>query len=215
MKSFYFAVSIVLCFIGIMYMCRNMKVNHEAQINGDLERINTDKYKFEVDLDKSIANLSVKEDYNPEAPIESEYQYYVDGIQMPDVFNSPESMSDAVRSLQEYIKKDAETDYDLESYAADGIGTENIDDLMKIFLSDRKRQRITITDSGEWKNYSADFNASYGWESVLVKMFKILGVYLANGSQLDISIDNDYNGLVIRNGICKQINLKGEEEKSL
>lgn len=45
-------------------------------------------------------------------------------------------------------------------------------------------------------------------------MFKILGVYLANGSQLDISIDNDYNGLVIRNGICKQINLKGEEEKS-
>lgn len=30
-----------------------------------------------------------------------------------------------------------------------------------------------------------------------------------------ISIDNDYNGLVIRNGICKQINLKGEEEKSL
>lgn len=117
--------------------------------------------------------------------------------------------------MQEYIKKDAETDYDLESYAADGIGTENIDDLMKIFLSDRKRQRITITDSGEWKNYSADFNASYGWESVLVKMFKILGVYLANGSQLDISIDNDYNGLVIRNGICKQINLKGEEEKSL
>ena len=76
-------------------------------------------------------------------------------------FNSPESMSDAVRSLQEYIKKDAETDYDLESYAADGIGTENIDDL------------------------------------------------------IDISIDNDYNGLVIRNGICKQINLKGEEEKSL
>ena len=87
MKSFYFAVSIVLCFIGIMYMCRNMKVNHEAQINGDLERINTDKYKFEVDLDKSIANLSVKKDYNPETPIESEYQYYVDGIQMPDVFN--------------------------------------------------------------------------------------------------------------------------------
>ncbi len=39
-----------------------------------------------------------------------------------------------------------------------------------------------------------------------------MGVYLANGSQLDISIDNDYNGLVIRNGICKQINLKGEEE---
>lgn len=114
-------------------------------------------------------------------------------------------MSDAVRSLQEYIKKDAGTDYDLESYAADGIGTENIDDLMKIFLSDRKRQRITITDSGEWKNYSADFNASYGWESVLIKMFKILGVYLANGSQLDISIDNDYDGLVIRNGICKQI----------
>lgn len=57
-------------------------------------------------------------------------------------FNSPESMSDAVRSLQEYIKKDAGTDYDLESYAADGIGTENIDDLMKIFLSDRKRQRM-------------------------------------------------------------------------
>lgn len=103
-------------------------------------------------------------------------------------FNSPESMSDAVRSLQEYIKKDAETDYDLESYAADGIGTENIDDLMKIFLSDRKRQRITITDSGEWKNYSADFNASYGWESVLIKMFKILGVYLANGSQLDMQL---------------------------
>ncbi len=49
-------------------------------------------------------------------------------------FKSPESMSDAVRSLQEYIKKDAETDYDLEFYAADGIGTENIDDLMKIFF---------------------------------------------------------------------------------
>ena len=146
---------------------------------------------------------------------EQQYMSACYTIELNMKFKSPESMSDAVRSLQEYIKKDAETDYDLESYAADGIGTENIDDLMKIFLSDRKRQRITITDSGEWKNYSADFNASYGWESVLVKMFKILGVYLANGSQLDISIDNDYNGLVIRNGICKQINLKGEEEKSL
>lgn len=160
---------------------------------------------------------SISADYDQIIYIPGEQQYmsacYTIELNMK--FKSPESMSDAVRSLQEYIKKDAETDYDLESYAADGIGTENIDDLMKIFLSDRKRQRITITDSGEWKNYSADFNASYGWESVLVKMFKILGVYLANGSQLDISIDNDYNGLVIRNGICKQINLKGEEEKSL
>lgn len=130
-------------------------------------------------------------------------------------FNAPEFMSDAVKSLQEYIQKDTGTDYDLESYAADGIGTDSIDNLMKIFLSDREGQRITITDSGEWKNYSADFNASYGWESVLVKMFKILGPYLANDSQLDISIDNDYDCFIIRNGICKQIDTEGEEDDFL
>lgn len=48
MKRFYFAVSIVLCFIGIMYMCRNMKVNHEAQINGDLERENMEPDDAEI-----------------------------------------------------------------------------------------------------------------------------------------------------------------------
>ena len=57
---------------------------------------------------------------------------------------------------------------------------------------------------GTWYMIDSAFNASYGWESVMITMFKEITPYLENKSELYIDIDNDYDRLVIRKGQCVQ-----------
>ena len=53
--------------------------------------------------------------------------------------------------------------------------------------------------------YENDFNASYGWERIMMEWFEVLAPFLANGSQMLIYPDEDYDKLVIKNGKCVQI----------
>ena len=53
----------------------------------------------------------------------------------------------AINALNELIKNDTRTNYNLEKYAEQGITTETFDDLMRIFLAGRKGQEVQMTDS--------------------------------------------------------------------
>ena len=111
----------------------------------------------------------------------------------------------AIKALNEHIKNDERTYYNLEEYETRSITTETFDDLMKIFLADYPRQEVTITQAKVYRWYENDFNASYGWESVMMEMFETISPYVKDGSELLIYPDSDYDKLIVKNGKCVQI----------
>lgn len=97
-----------------------------------------------------------------------------------------------------FIKDNAHCiDFSLPSYAKRGIGTETVEDLVKIMITDREF-------SHEGEEYESDFNACYGWESVMLDMFSAMAPALKNGSVLWIYPDHDYDRLVVKNGVAIQ-----------
>ena len=111
----------------------------------------------------------------------------------------------AIKALNDHITNDTRSNYSLEEYAKHGITTETFDDLMRIFLAGWPGQEIDISKENEFTVYDNGFNASYGWECVMMDMFETLAPFVSEGSELYISIDNDYDKLVIKNGKCVQI----------
>lgn len=113
-------------------------------------------------------------------------------------------MPGAIKALNEHIVNDTSADYDLEECAKHGITTETFDGLIKILLADLQ-QPVYIYQKGKFAIYESDFNASYGWERIMMEWFEALAPFLANGSQMLIYPDEDYDKLVIKNGQCVQI----------
>ena len=111
----------------------------------------------------------------------------------------------AIKALNEHIANDKYADYSLDLYAEQGITTETFDDLMRIFLAGWKHQEVTITPKRIYTYYENEFNASYGWEIVMMDMFKVIAPYVKDGSELLIYPDTDYDKLIIKDGKCVQI----------
>ena len=110
----------------------------------------------------------------------------------------------AIKALNEHIINDTRTNYLLDKYAEQGVTTETFDDLMRILLSEIQGD-ISIYHKGKFTIYDNGFNASYGWECVMIDWFEVMAPYLADGSQMLIYPDEDYDKLVIKNGKCVQI----------
>ena len=110
-----------------------------------------------------------------------------------------------VKALNEHITNDTGVNYSLDRYAEQGITTETFDDLMRIFFAGWKHQEVTITPKRIYTYYENDFDASYGWESVMMEMFEVITPYVKDGSELTIYPDEDYDKLVVRNGKCIQL----------
>lgn len=110
----------------------------------------------------------------------------------------------AVNALNHHIASDARAHYALETYANIGVTTTTFDDLMRILLAEIQYP-VSITQNGEFTVYDNGFNASYGWESVMMEWFDVMTTFLADGSELLIYPDEDYDKLIIQNGKCVQI----------
>ena len=110
----------------------------------------------------------------------------------------------AIKALNEHIANDTGVEYSLDRCAAEGVTTETFDGLMRILLAECQR-KVTIYQHGKFTLYDNDFDASYGWERVMMEWFEVLAPFLANGSQMLIYPDEDYDKLVIKNGQCVQI----------
>ena len=110
----------------------------------------------------------------------------------------------AIKALNEHIVNDTSADYSLGEYAEQGITTETFDDLIKILFADLQ-QPVSIFETGKFTTYLNAFDASYGWERIMMEWFKTLTPFIANGSKLLIYPDEGYDKLVIKNGKCVQI----------
>lgn len=116
-------------------------------------------------------------------------------------FKDDDAEREATKTLKEFVLSER-ANFSLEKY--DKSTLDNVDGLIRICLAGRGNA-YCFEDSDEKREYSNDFDASYGWEGVLIDMFELLTPYLKDGAELDIDIDNDYDTLRVLNGKCVQI----------
>lgn len=109
----------------------------------------------------------------------------------------------AIKALNEHMATDG-ADYSLEKYAKIGVMPDTFDGLMKILLAETQG-KVFICQDGRFKTYEHCFNASYGWEGVMMEWFEVLAPYLVDGSEMLIYPDSDYDKLIIKNGKYVQV----------
>lgn len=112
----------------------------------------------------------------------------------------------ATRDLNRFIEREKikGTDFSLDKYKKGEIKSNNFEGLMKLFLAGHQDNFIAYEDSKGFLVIDSGFNASYSWEKLLIEMFKVMETNLQNGSSMVISIDMDYDELIIKNGVCVQ-----------
>ena len=112
------------------------------------------------------------------------------------------SLTDEQRAA-EIVRKfiqDSNAEFHLDDFNAIGIGTGTFDDLMRIVLASWESTPVKIEQIDDYRKYSNDFDASYGWESVMIEVFEALVPVLRDGSTLDFSADTAYVGYAVTEG---------------
>lgn len=105
----------------------------------------------------------------------------------------------AAEIVRKFIQ-DSNAEFHLDDFNAIGIGTDTFDDLMRIVLASWESTPVKIEQIDDYRKYSNDFDASYGWESVMIEVFEALVPVLRDGSTLDLSADNAYVGYAVTDG---------------
>ena len=109
----------------------------------------------------------------------------------------------AKKALQAKLDRHEEehVNYSLDHFTGElGLSTDNLHDLMGIFFGGWKgKLEPSTTDDWEY----ADFDASYGWESLMMDAFEVIAPYLADGSVIKIYPDSGCDHGTVRNGKCE------------
>lgn len=96
----------------------------------------------------------------------------------------------AIKILQAKISRGEEehTDYGLDTYRkSENLDINDIDDLIAVFIGIGRMFDVANDDNG-WTTYSNGFDATYGWESVMMEMFEELAPVLEDGSDLSLIV---------------------------
>ena len=129
-------------------------------------------------------------------------QCYSVGLKIKVKHNSEEEAAEALRL---HMLQDDKTEYNFEEFADFGVGTEKLDDLIRNCLAGWKSSPYCMEEVSGWKKYHNDFDASYGWDTVMKEMFETLTPFLEDQSKIDIYSDGySIHGLV-ENGKCNWI----------
>lgn len=105
-----------------------------------------------------------------------------------------------IETLQNKINRAKEENVD---YGIEEVPT-TLKELLGIFFVEHQ-EMYNYKRVGNWHMVDSGFNASYGWEVVMMDMFREITPYLEDKSELYIDIENDYDKLVIKKGKCVQI----------
>lgn len=114
--------------------------------------------------------------------------------------------NNAVSTLRSYIEKHDGHGiiFNLDKFASEGTTPDTLEGLLKIFLCGTDYWNPVIKHGRKWLHYYNGFDASYGWESVMMEMFEVLAPFLENKSEMYIYPDEDYDHIVVKNGRCVQ-----------
>lgn len=107
----------------------------------------------------------------------------------------------AKEALQQKISraKAEHTNYNLDHFKELGIGTDTLTDLMGIFFGGWKG---VLHQTPVGNCLYADFDASYGWETVMMEAFEEISPFLEKGSEIRIWPDHGCDYGVVENGTC-------------
>lgn len=105
------------------------------------------------------------------------------------------------------LGKEMNIDYSLDLHEQEGLSADCLENCIRIFLAQWKGHNTPYKKELEdgFTMYLSDFNARYGWESVMITMFKELTPYLEDNSQLYIIPDHDYDLLQVIDGKYVQV----------
>ena len=109
--------------------------------------------------------------------------------------------NDVIKKMKEFIdvtkSSDSRIDFRLDEWAKEGIGTDKLDDLVKIFITNRGYK--SEHREGE-SSYHTSFDAKYGWQGIMEDMFKYISSVLQNGSKMSIYPDSGRVIMRIKDG---------------
>lgn len=74
------------------------------------------------------------------------------------------------------------------------------DDLIKVFLVEHQNDFTIEHTKKEFTRYISGFDASYGWENVMIEMFAEIAPYLEDKSKLYIDCDDGWDEFVVADG---------------
>ena len=109
----------------------------------------------------------------------------------------------AKKALQAKLDRHEEdfVNYNLDHFTGElGLSTDSLHDLMGIFFGGWKGKLETAPAPGYRDWLFADFDASYGWESLMMDAFEEIAPYLADGSVIEIWPDSGCDHGTVRNG---------------
>ena len=102
------------------------------------------------------------------------------------------------KALSDKIARGEEerTNYSLDHYRDIGVDTETLDGLLQVFFGgwNAGLNEYSLGD------FTSDFDACYGWESVMMDAFDAMAPHLEDGSCLKIYPDEDYDLQVVEGG---------------
>ena len=110
------------------------------------------------------------------------------------------SIECAKDALQRRIAKGREerVNYSLDHYKGDvGLDLDNVHDLVRLFFGGWDANLREGLEPG-WLH--AGFNASYGWEDVMMTAFEDIAPFLDDGSEIVIDVDEGVDHGVVKDG---------------
>ena len=110
----------------------------------------------------------------------------------------PKDEAETIKAINDFI--DDMTERKCARFWLEETDRNNLEDLVKVIITDRSYER-----KGDL--YMTDFDASYGWESVMTSFFLEIGPTLEDGSSLRVYVwdadDEDY--IEVQNGKAEWI----------
>lgn len=109
-----------------------------------------------------------------------------------------------IKAMQKYIKEyDSKgVIFNLDEWKKEGNKLYSLEDILRVFFAGWNCWDFEMKQGRKWLKVRNGFDASYGWESIMLDIFDVISSFLENGSEIWIYSDNDYNHLVVKNGKC-------------
>ena len=109
-----------------------------------------------------------------------------------------------IKAMQKYIEKynGKGVKFSLDEWKKEGNKLHSLEDMLRVFFAGWNGWDFEMKQGRKWLNVKNGFDASYGWESIMLDIFDVISPFLEDGSELWIYPDSDYDHLIVKEGKC-------------
>lgn len=96
-----------------------------------------------------------------------------------------------VKAMQKYIKdhNGKGVNFNLNEWKKEGNSLSTLEDMLQVFFAGWNCWDFEITHGRKWLKVRNGFDASYGWESIMLDIFDVISPFLEDGSEMWIYPD--------------------------